>query len=258
MNKEHRSFRILVVLAIAAVIAVLGVGYVLSKENSHKTEEEPNSVTATSTEATAPKATDTSTAFRLISLAKANPYGCYGRVGSTVYVGSINSEVVYTEIPTDALVVPNADADTFKDISPYGICFGVDKNHVYRNAEVLRWADPKTFKIIGYIKPGPVLFLQNGNALVTYDVAGANADELTLGKAYTVIPSGDPSTLKTITGAYDFSSWAADKNNVYCKGKIVAGADPSTAKTIRNGRDLQITVDGETQALLDGGCTLVD
>jgi hypothetical protein len=162
------------------------------------------------------------------------PYGCYAKTPDAVYkefLGDVSS----ASLSDKAQLVTGADPNSFKEIVPYGRCFGKDKNHVYKDTAALAWADPTTFELLWYSKPGPILLFRNGAKIVRYDVAtGAHAD----------VERGDPDTFTTILGSYDFAPWAKDKNQVYCHGDPILYSDPSTTIVSADSTTIKFNTNG--------------
>jgi hypothetical protein len=177
-----------------------------------------------------------------------NPYGCYEQIGNTVVV-------ILNGTPT---TLPDADVETFQDLSVFDLCFGKDKKNVYYYDHVLPWADPSTFSVLWYARR-PVMFLRNGNEIVSWNPSSDSTQLPSCPSVpsggFCIVPGGDPNTFQTIPGAYDIAPWAKDKHNVYCAGATIQGADPSTVQLINENTYLRVTVDG--RALTYNRCTIV-
>lgn len=173
-----------------------------------------------------------------------NPSGCYAKSDAAVYlVPDLDRTATTSPLPVDAIEVKDADVGTFTDLSPYGICFGKDAKHVYRGNSALSWADPSSWSLLWYAKPGPILFYRSGDGLKRYV---ATKDNKNVG-AFADVPDGDAATFVIIGGSSDSAPWAKDKNNVYCDGYIIQGADPASAKLDTDGTHLLVTENGVAQ-----------
>lgn len=186
-----------------------------------------------------------------------SPYGCYAKTKTGIYdISAVSTDIDIDapfELPADAKKVQGADVLTFDEAAQYGVCFGLDKNHVYQGSAVLSWGDPATFKLLWYTKPGPTLFFRNGSKIMKYAATRDNENAGT----FSEVPNADPESFGVITSTYDFAPWANDKNNVYCNGNILADADSSTLKIINQGTELQVKVKGST-AVYNSSCEAVE
>ncbi|MBU6321013.1 MAG: DKNYY domain-containing protein [Patescibacteria group bacterium] len=138
--------------------------------------------------------------------------------------------------------VAGADAATFQDLTIYGLCFGKDKSHVYRGGVVIAGADPATFSLLWYAKPGPVLFFRNDTGITKFSFS---ADENSAFVDSSPVVSGDAASFVELNPNLDFSPYAKDRHNVYCNGSVILGADPATAKL--SSSNLSVSVDGSTR-----------
>lgn len=93
-------------------------------------------------------------------------------------------------------LLKDADAGTFETINNnINVHLGKDKNHVFKNASMLEYADPKTFEQVkGY-----------------YWKDKDNVYLLQFGGTDCRIKNADPKTFKVIKGYH----WTIDKDNVY-------------------------------------------
>ena len=136
-------------------------------------------------------------------------------------------------------LISGADPNTFEEMEIYDLCFGKDKNHVYRDNSVIAGADPVTFSLLWYAKPGPILFYRNGSGILSFSFS---SDQDAAFNGSTVVTGGDAASFRELNPGFDFSPYAKDKNNVYCDGSVIAGADPATTKL--SGLNLVVTVNG--------------
>jgi DKNYY family len=181
--------------------------------------------------------------YNLSTPTSENPYGCYEQRGDTVVVHMQEAATPETK------VLPNADVQTFQDLSIFDLCFGKDKDNVYFYDQVLQWADPQTFIVLAYFR-GSGLFLRNGDKIISWRPDANNSQEIStdctpgISGGFCDVAGGDANTFELISGAYDIAPWAKDKNNVYCAGRIIQGSDPLTVQTVNNALDLRVVVSG--------------
>ena len=186
--------------------------------------------------------------YNLSTPASYNPYGCYEQIGNGVVLSGTST------------TLPEADVETFQDMSEFDLCFGKDKKSVYYYDQVIPWANPSTFSVLWYAR-GPVMFFQNGNELISWNPLGDYSTQLnpscppTPSGGFCIVPGGDPNTFQTMAGAYDIAPWAKDKHNVYCGGVIVQGADPSTSQLVDDNRELRVVANGMPITYV--GCAVV-
>ncbi len=164
---------------------------------------------------------------------------CYYVSNNQVYVLPPNTTKNYT-------LVNGADVVSFKDQSIFGLCFGTDKNHTYRDDQILEGYNPSSFKILWYAKVGTIgarsLFIQRDASSVGVFSFSDDSDSAFVSES--TIPNSDPQSFKELDGAFDFAPWAKDKDNVYCQGGVVSGADPSSVIYSNQGVRISVLING--------------
>lgn len=173
---------------------------------------------------------------------------CYYLRGDEVFVSSDGGK--------NFTIVPGADAKSFKDQSIFGLCFGTDTSHVYRDAQTIAGYNPATFAWLWYTKTkdGPVLFAKKNATSIGKFAFSEGKNTAYTGES--VIPNGDPQTFKEWVGSYDFAPWAVDKNNVYCQGEVVLGAIPaSLSYSSQNPDKISVTIKGAKKTV-DSNCVV--
>lgn len=138
----------------------------------------------------------------------------------------------YTKAHLTSVVLTNADASTFKELSKY---YGVDANNVYNEAKKLSRRDPSTFKIIkrGVTADKNAVYLDNkviANShglsfkFISSNYAIDNHQVYYIpSNFYNVIKGADKKTFTKIGD--QFSIYAKDKNRVYFKANFIEEAD---------------------------------
>ena len=148
------------------------------------------------------------TALLLNSFLFAGCQNSYKEIDGAIYYNWSNGATMKSENN----LVKEADVATFESIKNKGkAVLGKDKNHVYKEGEILEFADPKTFESINewYWKDKDKVFFLSvyGNKCV--------------------IENADPKTFEVLK-----NFWAADKNNVYYIDKTLLNTDIKTLEPI--------------------------